>query len=85
MRLKTKLPISLQGIADLMEMNREEIRAWPHVREVRELFKDYNFGALPKENLISKLYNVSLKCANEKIYHYSTGIDNAVSAIKLFY
>lgn len=93
MRLKTKLPITVSGIADIMEMSTEEIRAWPLFGEVRELFKDYNFKVLSKDKLILKLLAVSEKCAIKSVdehekggyYHYSTGIDNAIAAIKLCY
>lgn len=80
-----KLPEGLTGIAGIMEMKKEEIQAWEFYKEVRQLFKDYNFQVLNKERLISKLTDISLQCANKQIYHYSTGIDNAVSAIRACY
>lgn len=85
MQMKTKLPEGLTGIAEIMEMNKEEVQAWEFFKEVRQLFKDYNFKVLTKDSLIAKLYDISCKCANKQIYHYSTGIDNAVLAIKTCY
>ena len=83
--IKTRLPEGITGIANLMGMSREEVRAWPYYTEVRGLFKDYNLRALKRENLIEKLYDVSLRCANSGIYHYSTGIEKAIASIRTFY
>lgn len=85
MRFGTKIPVSLSGIASLMEMERDEVREWPYFKEVRTALQDYNLGVLKKERLIAKLYDVSLKCANDKIFHYSTGIENAIAAIRTCY
>lgn len=85
MRMKTKLPEGLTGIAEMMEMDKAEVREWPFFKELRALFKDYNLRALQKDALISKLYDISLQCANKKIYHYSTGVENAISTIKTCY
>lgn len=85
MRLKIKLPEGLTGIAQMMEMDKEEVRSWEFYNEVRDLFKDYNFRVLNKETLIAKLYDISVKCANKQIFHYSTGIDNIISAIRMLY
>lgn len=85
MRMKTKLPEGLTGIAEMMEMEKEEIRAWEFYKEVRNLFKDYNFKVLDKEKLTSKMLAISEQCANKAIYHYCQGIDNAICAIKACY
>ena len=83
--MKMKLPEGLTGIADIMEMQKEEIREWEFYKEVRDLFKDFNFKVLSKDNLINKLLLISEKCANKTIYHYSEGIDNAIATIKACY
>ena len=57
MRMKTKLPEGLSGIAEIMEMDKEEIRVWEFYKEVRSLFKDYNFNVLNKEKLTSKQHD----------------------------
>jgi len=92
MHLNFKLPISISGIAEIMEMNEEEIRNWPQFGEVRDFFKDYNFNVLGKEKLIKKLRAISEQCAikNEEkqngcFYQYIAGIENAITTIKLCY
>lgn len=80
-----KIPVGVTAISNLMEMKPSEIKFWDKFQEVRNLLKDYNYGVLSKDSLIDKLYDVSVRCANDKIYHYSTGIDNLISSIKLSY
>lgn len=90
MQLNAKLPVTVSGVAELMQLSNDEIRAWPHFGEVAKIFEDYNYGMLRKEMVIARLLNVSAKCANESAdetvkggqYHYATGIDNAILAIK---
>lgn len=85
MRMNTKLPEGLTGISKLMNMEKEEVRAWPYYTEVVSLFKDYNLRALRKERLIEKLSDISDKCTEEQIEFYSVGISNAISSIKVCY
>lgn len=85
MTLKRKAPIGVSGIARLMKMDEAEVREWPYFNEMCEALKDYNLGVLTKQNLITQLNDISIKCANDQIYHYSTGIDNAVKSIQLSY
>ncbi|MBQ8043457.1 MAG: hypothetical protein IJ272_04835 [Clostridia bacterium] len=82
---KNKVPVSVTGIARMMEMDVAEVRNWPHFEEMRDALKDYNLGALTKQRLITRLNDISIKCANDGIYHYSTGIDNAITSIRLSY
>lgn len=83
--MKTKLPEGSTGIANLMGMQKEEVKAWPHYGEVRSLFKDYNLDFLSKEDLVNKLIEVSAKCAEAGIHYFSTGVDKAIRAIQICY
>lgn len=90
MSLCTKLPIGVKGIAEIMEMEESEVRAWPFFDQMRETFKDYNFGMLTKDAVILKLLSISEKCAAKSCegseggyYQYATGIDNAIAAIRI--
>lgn len=80
-----KVPVGLTSIARLMGMEKEEILAWPYFEEMRDSMKDYNLKAITKEQLIGCLEGISIKCANDQIYHYSTGIDKAISTLKTVY
>ena len=66
MRMKTKLPEGLTGIATLMGMEKEEVKAWPHYSEVRALFKDYNMKYETKESLLEKLSAISDNGHNDR-------------------
>ena len=83
--LKAKVPAGLNSIARLMEMDVAEIQAWPHFNEMQSAMKDYNLNAIGKEQLIGRLEEISIKCAEAQIYHYSTGIDKVISAIRVAY
>lgn len=85
MQSTMKIPVGVTAISNLMEMKPSEIKFWDKFQEVRSLLKDYNYGVLSKNKLVEKLYDVSLRCANDKTYHYSTGIDNLIDNIKLVY
>lgn len=85
MQSTIKIPLGVTAISNLMEMKPSEIKFWDKFQEVRDLLKDYNYGVLSKDRLVNKLYDVSVRCANDKTYHYSTGIDNLISSIKLSY
>ncbi len=85
MQSTMKIPVGVTAISNLMEMKPSEIKFWDKFQEVRDLLKDYNYGVLTKSKLIEKLYEVSVRCAKDKSYHYSTGIDNLISSIKLSY
>lgn len=85
MRRTSRIPVGVTAVSELMEMKPSEIRFWDKFPEVRDLLKDYNYGVLQKDNLILKLYEISARCANDKTYHYSTGIDNLVQSIKFSY
>lgn len=80
-----KIPVGIAGIAKLMKLAVEEVRVWKHYDSVRGLFKDYNFGVLNKTKLFERLDEISVKCINDKEYHYSTGIDNAKATINAVY
>lgn len=82
---KTKLPEGLTGIANLMGMTKDEVRAWPYFANVRALFNDYNLGVLSKECLVDGLIDVSVKCAEDGIHYFSTGVDKAVNTIRVCY
>lgn len=77
-----KLPTGVKGIAQAMEMGQCELMHWGHYKEVRDIFIDFNFGVLTKDQLIQKMLRISEQCAIESQYHYSVGIDNAIAMIK---
>lgn len=83
--MKAKLPEGSNGIANLMGMQKEEVRAWPYYTEVRSMFKDYNLKVLSKEQLVEKLIGVSVKCAEDGIHYFSTGVDKAIGTIRICY
>lgn len=85
MHLKHTVPVGITGMAKLMNMHEAEVREWPYVEDMRAVFKDYNLGVLDKRELVARLNDISVKCAEAQIYHYSTGIDNAIKSINLSY
>lgn len=85
MYCKHKVPISIKAIAKLMNMLEAEVREWPYLENMRDALKDYNFGVFTKQQLVEKLNDISVKCAEAQIYHYSQGIDKAVETIKVNY
>lgn len=82
---KTKIPEGLTSIAKMMGMEKEEVRMWPYYNELRSMFKAYNLGVMDKARLIEGLTNISVKCAEDEIYYFSTGVDKAITAIRVFY
>lgn len=85
MHLNTKIPEGVTSISELMEMEKEEILAWPYYPEFVSLVKDYNLKAIKKPVLLERLLDLSVRCAEDRIYHYSTGLDKAIFKIKAFY
>ena len=83
---KNRVPESVNGIAKMMEMEPAEIRAWPHLEEVRTAIKDYNLGALTKQRFISRLNDIAIKNSAEQFKHYAYGItENMLVSIRLSY
>lgn len=85
MQMKTRIPEGLTQISEMMGMLKEEVRAWPYYKQMRSLIKDYNLGAISKDFLVEQLYKISLQCADDAIYHYSTGVEKAIAIIKACY
>jgi len=85
---KTKLPEGSIGIAELMGVTREEIKACSYYPQIRTLFKDYNLsnkGAKRKAELILALEQISSKCNEEGITFLSAGVDKAIEAVRYNY
>lgn len=83
---KNRVPESITGIAKMMEMEPAEIRAWPHLEEVRMAIKDYNLGALTKQRFISRLNDIAVKNSADEFVHYAEGItENMLTSIRLSY
>ena len=82
---KNRVPESVTGIAKMMEMDTAEIRAWPHMNEVRAAIKDYNLGALDKSRLFTRLNDIKIKNSAEQLVHYSQGIENLETSVRLSY
>ena len=85
MRFESKLPVGLIGISRMMEMQSEEVRAWPFYTEVQGLFKDYNKGFISKPDFISRLRRIAERCNNSKLFAFYEGLNNAISAVELVY
>ena len=83
MFIKKKAPIGVKEIAKLMGLEEAEVRAWPHLSDMRTALTDYNFGMLSPEKLVNRLNEISAKCDAAELYHYSAGISNAISVLKL--
>lgn len=82
---KTRVPESITGIAKMMEMDSAEIRAWPHMNEVRTAIKDYNIGYINKQRLLSRLNDIAVKNSADELSHYAQGIENLKTSIRLSY
>jgi len=82
---KNRVPESVTGIAGMMEMDAAEIRAWPHLDEVRTAIKDYNIGYITKQQLNSRLNDIALKNSADELLHYAEGIENLQTSIRLSY
>ena len=82
---KTRVPESVNGIANMMEMDTAEIQAWPHMNEIRAAIKDYNLGALDKQRLLTRLNDIKNKNSVDGLTHYADGIENLETCIKLGY
>ncbi len=85
MQMTTKLPQGLTGISRFMGMQTEEVKEWPHYKEVASLFKDYNMGVLSKERLLEKLSSVLNKCKEDELDYFCEGLENVTEAIKICY
>lgn len=82
---KNRVPESITGIANMMEMDTAEIRPWPHFDEVRAAIKDYNIGYITKQQLISRLNDIAVKNSADEFAHYALGIENLQTSIRLSY
>ena len=82
---KTRVPESITGIAKMMEMETAEIRAWPHLKDVRDAIKDYNLGYIIKQRLVSRLNDIATKNSEDNLIHYAMGIENMITSINLTY
>ena len=85
MRHNTKLPEGLTEIAKIMQMEKEEIMAWPHLNELREVFRDYNMHSISKGVLLERMEEISQKCKDEKMEFHFEGMSKAIIAVKAFY
>ncbi len=82
---KNRVPVSITGIAGMMEMDASEIRVWPHFDEVRTAIKDYNIGYITKQQLASRLNDIAVKNSADEFAHYAVGIENLQTSIRLSY
>lgn len=83
-----RVPQSITGIANMMEMDTAEIQAWPYLSEVRMAIKDYNIGYIAKQILLSRLEDIAVKnsSSEKNLQHYADAItENMLPCIKLSY
>lgn len=85
---KNRVPESITGIANMLELDAAEVQAWPYLSEVRTAIKDYNIGYVSKQILLSRLENIAVKNSGSeaKLQHYADAItENMMPCIKLSY
>ena len=82
---KTRVPVSVTGVAKMMEMDTAEVRAWQHFAEVRTAINDYNLDYITKQRLISRLTDIATKNSADDLVHYSIGVENLATSIRLSY
>ena len=69
-----EITISLDTIANSMQMKKDEVRFFPHFPEIRQILSDYSFDCSTVEETVKRLQGVKEKCFGMEVY--KRAIDN---------
>ena len=73
-----KVSLSVQTIANLMQISKEEILFFEHLAEIRQIISDYNFYRLSTDQIEEKLLAVKKQCKDP---FYKEALDSLSSAL----
>lgn len=62
----TFLPLEARSLAEAMQITKEEVLAFPYLKEFREAIKEYNYGNWTAERFSFEISIIINKFCNEK-------------------
>lgn len=62
-----RLSTTIEGIADLMNMTKDEVRFFPKLEEIRGILKDYNYSVISERKAAEKITGIKEKLGGDEI------------------